>query len=105
MATAFDVEGHLEWIVSKDQENDFSISPKVPSLLAELADRIFRHYSIVNLFWRLLLNDSQLTLYWCMVTLFSMHPTQKIGRTCLLGKNYQVLTDCSSSFIPTFERK
>lgn len=40
MATAFDVEGHLEWIVSKDQENDFSISPKVPSLLAELADRI-----------------------------------------------------------------
>lgn len=41
MATAFDVEGHLEWIVSKDQENDFSISPKVPSLLAELSESNF----------------------------------------------------------------
>lgn len=42
MATAFDVEGHLEWIVSKDQEDDFSISLKLPSLLAELSARIFQ---------------------------------------------------------------
>lgn len=44
MATAFDVEGHLEWIVSKDQENVSLYLPKylhcLLNLLIEFLDTI-----------------------------------------------------------------
>lgn len=92
MATAFDVEGHLEWIVSKDQEDDFSISLKLPSLLAELSARIFQTIFYCQFILDIVLRMTSNQLYIGAWSHYFQCPPKPLIRTfCLLGEIHQVI--------------